>query len=338
MKVLESTFKPSFDRGFYEQLLSKLKVKNFSVSEEYVLPISNELAEGHIKVIPSGKYKWYTEINLECFSNVKLPFLTNETDLIHFIYCCKGQGIHQMNGEETVIDEFQTAIIIDKESADLILKKGETVKIAIISVEKPKEMITSVVSEIFRIFEEKLENKKFAYYGSSNLKISDQIGKISSTEKNGVVKKLFVEGVIQLILAMEIQHHHKDISSISDVNGLLTLKEQKIIKDIAEEIQNNCDYPFSIKYLIQQTGLPAAKLQEGFKLLYNRTVTDYIKNIRIEKAENLLKTTDLNISEVVYTIGFTSRSYFSKIFKEKYNCSPRYYQEKSRVYSLATSA
>lgn len=35
----------------------------------------------------------------------------------------------------------------------------------------------------------------------------------------------------------------------------------------------------------------------------------------------------VNISEIVYSIGLTSRSYFSKIFKEKYNCSPKYYQE-----------
>nr|WP_313790335.1 AraC family transcriptional regulator [Allomuricauda sp.] len=33
-------------------------------------------------------------------------------------------------------------------------------------------------------------------------------------------------------------------------------------------------------------------------------------------------TTEMNISEVVYSIGFTSRSYFSKIFKERYGLSP----------------
>jgi AraC-like DNA-binding protein len=36
----------------------------------------------------------------------------------------------------------------------------------------------------------------------------------------------------------------------------------------------------------------------------------------------MLKNTDLNISQIVYSIGFSSRSYFSKIFKEKYDISP----------------
>ena len=43
---------------------------------------------------------------------------------------------------------------------------------------------------------------------------------------------------------------------------------------------------------------------------------------------------DLNISEIVYTIGFSSRSYFSKIFKEKYNISPNEY--KSKVFQPVT--
>ena len=77
--------------------------------------------------------------------------------------------------------------------------------------------------------------------------------------------------------------------------------------------------------------LSAAKLQEGFKALHDRTVADYIRNVRLEEAEHLLKTTDFNISEVVYSVGFLSRSYFSKIFKTKYRCSPKEYKTEMRL-------
>ncbi|MCB0387243.1 MAG: helix-turn-helix transcriptional regulator, partial [Winogradskyella sp.] len=85
-----------------------------------------------------------------------------------------------------------------------------------------------------------------------------------------------------------------------------------------------------------QFGLSPSKLQEGFKLMHGHTVTEYIREVRIKKAEELIKNTDMNISEVVYTIGLTSRSYFSKIFKEKYNCSPKDYKFAQR--SMAISA
>ena len=70
--------------------------------------------------------------------------------------------------------------------------------------------------------------------------------------------------------------------------------------------------------------------------MHGHTVTEYIREVRIKKAEDLLKNTDMNISQVVYTIGLTSRSYFSKIFKEKYNCSPKDYKFAQR--ELAMSA
>ena len=61
--------------------------------------------------------------------------------------------------------------------------------------------------------------------------------------------------------------------------------------------------------------------------MHGRTVTDPVRNVRIEKSAKMIKNTDLNISEIVYSIGFASRSYFSKIFKEKYNCTPKNYRD-----------
>ncbi|WP_245585041.1 helix-turn-helix domain-containing protein [Psychroserpens burtonensis] len=40
-----------------------------------------------------------------------------------------------------------------------------------------------------------------------------------------------------------------------------------------------------------------------------------------------MRSADLNVSQVVYSIGFTSRSYFSKIFKEKYGITPNEYRK-----------
>ena len=83
--------------------------------------------------------------------------------------------------------------------------------------------------------------------------------------------------------------------------------------------------------LALKSGLSQAKLQEGFKLLYARTVTEYIRHIRLEAARDYISTTEMNISQIVYTIGFSSRSYFSKIFKRKYGISPSDFQNNIRV-------
>ena len=76
-------------------------------------------------------------------------------------------------------------------------------------------------------------------------------------------------------------------------------------------------------------------MQEGFKAMHGKTINEYVRYVRLTKSEELLKTTDLNISEIVYTLGLTSRSYFSHIFKDMYNCSPSEYKKKNRLAATA---
>lgn len=60
------------------------------------------------------------------------------------------------------------------------------------------------------------------------------------------------------------------------------------------------------------------------------TLGEYIRSFRLKKSEQLIRTTDLNISQVEDSIGFTSRSYFCKIFKKQYGCGPKVYKSKSQ--------
>jgi AraC-like DNA-binding protein len=150
---------------------------------------------------------------------------------------------------------------------------------------------------------------------------------LEAITQKGLVRNLLIQGIVHLILAMEIQQHKEDKKNVKNNFGSMNKEEIEDIKEMANFIKNYPEIQYSLKYLSSKTGLSPAKLQEGFKLLFDRTVTDYIRNTRIETAEHLIKTSDLNISEIVYSVGLTSRSYFSKIFKEKYNCSPKYYQD-----------
>ena len=84
---------------------------------------------------------------------------------------------------------------------------------------------------------------------------------------------------------------------------------------------------YTLDQLSLDYGLSQAKLQDGIKFLFTRTVTEYIRHVRLEMARDLMKNSDLNISQIVYTIGFTSRSYFSKIFKEKFGISPNEFKK-----------
>ncbi len=64
------------------------------------------------------------------------------------------------------------------------------------------------------------------------------------------------------------------------------------------------------------------------KQLTNSTPSDFIRSIRMKKAALLLLQQEFNISEVMYMVGYTNSSYFSKCFKAEFGCTPMQYRER----------
>lgn len=76
-------------------------------------------------------------------------------------------------------------------------------------------------------------------------------------------------------------------------------------------------------------GLGLSTFKRKFKSVFGTSPTQYIKQKRLEKAENLLKTTDLRISDIAYDCGFNDVAYFSKAFSSTYSASPSQFRKKA---------
>lgn len=59
--------------------------------------------------------------------------------------------------------------------------------------------------------------------------------------------------------------------------------------------------------------------------MFDLTVNKYIQQEKLEAAKDLLISSDHNVSQIVSMIGLNNRSYFSKIFKERYGVSPKFF-------------
>jgi AraC-like DNA-binding protein len=64
-----------------------------------------------------------------------------------------------------------------------------------------------------------------------------------------------------------------------------------------------------------------------FKRATGLTVTDYLNDIRIGNACELLIETDLQIKEIAYQVGFQSLTYFNRVFLKKKKMTPREFRE-----------
>lgn len=167
----------------------------------------------------------------------------------------------------------------------------------------------------------KLEKK--IYKLQANLKIIGMAHDLCFKEKDG----LQVIGQLYILMELIIKQFLQEASGVNVDRGF-DFKEWEIDKllEISREIKNYPERNYTVVGISNKTGISIPRLQAGFKEKHGSTIALFIKERRLKEAEKLLRTTSLNVSEVVYKIGLTSRSYFSRIFKERYHCTPLEYK------------
>jgi len=89
---------------------------------------------------------------------------------------------------------------------------------------------------------------------------------------------------------------------------------------IIEKHMSNPD--FSVDAFGKEIGMSRSQLHRKLKALIDQSTSEFIRNIRLKRASELIKNKFGNTSEVSYEVGFNSVSYFIKCFKEVYGKTP----------------
>lgn len=119
-----------------------------------------------------------------------------------------------------------------------------------------------------------------------------------------------------------------NIHKISTDNSF-GLYAQDFLSKINKIINDNLDNSkFSVENLASDLNLSRVQLYRKTKAILGVTISEYIQNIRLERAKSLLQETQLSISEIAYATGFSSPNYFSTSFKGKYKKSPKTFRQK----------
>ncbi|WP_111707704.1 helix-turn-helix domain-containing protein [Lutibacter citreus] len=330
MKIIEITAKST--EGTVRQIKDVIGGKITERWGEYVLEVDNENAKGKITFIT---FEWggsVLQYDITFFDDISLIMDASEFNPIHFVYTSLGHSFHRfkLNEEKRKIEQFQSVIITSKDDGYNYgyFEKNVEVHIHLIQISRMKFIKkrlndASVLNKhLYEVFHDQQHERVFAYFGTYNLKLANLIKQFDKVKQKGMIRILIKEGIVYQILSEHMTQHNKDVRLKKQPDTSLTKKELNSVRKVAERILKDVSKDYTVDELALKSGLTQAKLQEGFKLLYTRTVTEYIRHVRLEEARDLMNTTDLNISQIVYTIGFSSRSYFSKIFKRKYNLSP----------------
>ncbi|WP_179218051.1 response regulator [Dokdonia pacifica] len=86
---------------------------------------------------------------------------------------------------------------------------------------------------------------------------------------------------------------------------------------------------FTTESFSKALGMSRMQLHRKLKALTGLSATEFIRSQRLKLAAQLLKKSDINVSQVGYAVGFNNHSYFTKCFKEHYGVSPSDYAKKA---------
>ena len=105
-------------------------------------------------------------------------------------------------------------------------------------------------------------------------------------------------------------------------NGCITTKKY---------VYENFDKPLSLDILGEAVHLHPAYLSKIFKEETNINLSNYITDIRMQKAAELLEQTGLKVNEIMYLTGYRKSQHFTKLFKEKFGVTPMEYRRKKQI-------
>lgn len=165
-------------------------------------------------------------------------------------------------------------------------------------------LITSTSKAGFEI----LESLKHMYY---------------SDPSNSCYEILYLQnllGIWRSLLSIFPKYIFKD----SDYSTLL--REQRM-RAMLDYIHENYSSHISISDIAKSADISKSECFRCFADISLLTPVEYINQYRLFEAAKLLISTDLPITDICYSVGFNSTSYFSKEFKKMYNMTPREYKK-----------
>lgn len=154
--------------------------------------------------------------------------------------------------------------------------------------------------------------------GADDYMVKPFSGKILRSKIN---KLVLLRKKLQERYSQEVILKPADIAINSVDEQFLNKVQQVLDSSVVESYFNTEEFSKAV-------GMSRMQLHRKLKALTGLSASEFIRSQRLKLAADLLQKSDINVSQVGYSVGFNDHSYFSKCFKEAYGKTPSDYAKK----------
>lgn len=113
-----------------------------------------------------------------------------------------------------------------------------------------------------------------------------------------------------------------------------THSESRRVQNIQQYINENYKQDIRLPVLAQMAGMSAVAFSRFFKARTGTSLSDYIIDVRLGHASQMLIQTGTPVADICFECGFNNLSNFNRIFKKKKGCSPQEYRKQLKKKDL----
>lgn len=300
------------------------------------LILDNAKGRGSIKLFElyPGLTAWV--YNIQFFDDLSWKVQFNGERNYYLGYHLKGRQRHKFESEEHFIEiqQWQNFFILgtDHTVADFVIPGGEPLQSCYLILKthliteadlKIKTQLETHLENLFRVGQKQLA---YRYLGQIDTQTGHFVETIIKNERTDLVGRLLTEGAVMGMLASQLESHQQEhLGTVKRPE--LSIADFEKIKNLTEIIRDNPGEKIAVDDLAARLGFSSRKLQRGIRIVYGYSAHEFITNVRMELARELMETTDMNVSEICYNIGYSSRSHFSKMFRARFGVVPSSYRK-----------
>jgi AraC family transcriptional regulator, transcriptional activator of the genes for pyochelin and ferripyochelin receptors len=209
----------------------------------------------------------------------------------------------------------------DWQAGDRIIKIR--VELPMGTLQKMSRESSSVLPKELHLLIEQQSIAPFYRLETTTPEMQSILQQILNCPYHGWMRQLYLEGKVLELLILWLTFAAKQDHQAKP--SVLRPGDIERVRQARELLIQHLDHPPSLLELARRVGLNDYKLKQGFRQLYGTTVFGYLHTQRMEKARDLLCTGHLKITEVAYTVGYTSLPSFSLAFRKRFGVSPKAY-------------
>ena len=246
-------------------------------------------------------------------------------DFIEAVYMCAGQTTHVINGRELTLGEGEL-LFLGQGARQEILPAGEG-DIAVNFIIQPRffdktlEMLGAEETPIKNFLLSSLfgeDNRGYLHFKAADvLPVQNLVENLIWTLTGSTSNRRNINQTTMGLLFMQLLNHTDTLSYVS--------REDKAIMDILRYIEENYK-DGSLAEAARLLHYDFFWLSHEIKNRTGKTYTEHLQEKRLSQAAFLLKNTALSVEDIAAAIGYENKSYFHRIFREKFGISPKKYR------------